>query len=123
MEYLLDTNTVIDAQANRLPIESIDFIKPILNDDFNISFITYIEFLAFKKVNMELKEFISLANTIQINEFIIEETIQIRRNTNIKVPDCIIAATAKVLNLKLITRNISEFNKVTDLQIINLYDL
>ena len=47
--------------------------------------------------------------------------IEIRRIQRIKLPDAIIAATAKVRNLCLVTRNINDFRKV-DIQIANPFE-
>lgn len=47
--------------------------------------------------------------------------IQIRREVRIRLPDAIIAATAKTANFYLVTRNIEDFKKVK-VQITNPFD-
>ncbi|HAL83190.1 MAG TPA: hypothetical protein DCO83_13965 [Mucilaginibacter sp.] len=46
-------------------------------------------------------------------------TIELRKKYKIKLPDALIAATALHYRLILITRNISDFNKIAGLKIIN----
>ena len=41
-KFLIDTNTIIDAQMKKLPESGLEFLADIINDDFTILFITYI---------------------------------------------------------------------------------
>ena len=88
-----------------------------------ISIITNIELFATKKINSFeiklLKQFVSYSIIHPLNQDLVEKTIQIRKNYNIKLPDAVIAATAIVQNLTLITRNIKDFQGIQDLKIIN----
>ncbi len=47
--YLLDTNILIYYFANVIPKRELDKIESILNNSFNISIITQIEFLGWEK--------------------------------------------------------------------------
>ena len=49
---------------------------------------------------------------IYIDEEIVREVVSIRTRCKIKLPDAIIAATAKVRELRLITRNADDFKAV-----------
>lgn len=62
--YLIDTNVLIGVQMNSLPKASMKFMAEILDKDFTISFITYIEFLGYKGVTKESRDFIALANVL-----------------------------------------------------------
>jgi len=57
-----------------------------------------------------------------IDNNIVSECIQLRRNKKIKTPDAIVAATAIVNNLILIT-NDNGFKNIPQLQIINPYEI
>ena len=57
----------------------------------------------------------------QQQQKIIEQTILLRRNTKMKTPDAIIAATALVYDLTLITHNTSDFKNIQGLHIIDPY--
>lgn len=89
-----------------------------------ISVITELELLAYKGITNEedliIKDFVSQCKTININNYIKQETIRIRKTYNMKLPDSIIIATAIYLDLPLITSDI-EFKKVEDLTLI-LYE-
>jgi predicted nucleic acid-binding protein len=122
-KYLIDTNVLIDAQMNRLPQKGLDFLAKVINEDFIISFITQIEYLGYKDISKSLEEFISLAEVVEIDKLIIQNCIDLRRNCKIKLPDAIIAATALVRNLILITNNEKDFAQIQNLTVINLYSL
>ena len=58
-----------------------------------------------------------------ITEDIATQTIALRIQHKIKTPDAIIAATALVYDLELITRNVSDFQAVQGLKLVNPHDL
>jgi predicted nucleic acid-binding protein len=101
-KYLIDTNSLIDAQAMKLPEKSLTFLANAINEDFNVSFITYIEFLGYKDVTQANKDFINLATVIEINKEIIDTCIELRKKQRIKLPDAIIASTALAYNLTML---------------------
>lgn len=66
-----------------------------------------------------LHSFIRDALIIELEPAIKLKTVDIRKLHTIKLPDAIIAASAQVNNLTLITRNTSDFKNITDLPIVN----
>ncbi len=58
-----------------------------------------------------------------MNEDIVEKTIEIRKAFRTKLPDAIIAATALVYNLTLVTHNISDFRNILGISLVNPYDI
>lgn len=54
-----------------------------------------------------------------VTEPIVAATIAIRRLHRLKVPDALIAATARVLDLPLMTHNLSDFKRVPGLVLID----
>lgn len=122
-KFLIDTNTIIDAQMKKLPESGLEFLADIINDDFTISFITYIEFLGYKDATKASEDFIALANVIEVNKEIIDTCISLRRIRNIKLPDAIIAATALVYNLSIVSHNTSDFQNIKGLNVIDPYTL
>lgn len=121
--FLIDTNVLIDAQMNNLPKSGLRFLSEVIDSDFTISFVSYIEFLGYKNASELTEQFISLANVIEIDRDIIEKCILLRRTTSIKLPDAIIAATAISHDLTLITRNIDDFKNIDALKLINPWDI
>lgn len=51
------------------------------------------------------------------------KTAEIRKGSKIKLPDAIIAATALIQNLTLLTRNISDFKNIVGLQVIDPFKI
>ena len=89
-----------------------------------ISFITQIELLAFPTISLQeeiaIVDFIEFFSPVGIDEAIVSECISIRRKTKLKLPDAIIAATALIYKLELITSNLNDFKKVEDLKIADI---
>jgi len=123
-EYLIDTNAVIDYQDNKMPGKANKLIDGI---DSKISVITRMELLAWLGADEEqtlvLKEFIDASEVFALEETVILKAIDIRKTYRTKLPDAIIAATAAVNNLGLITRNTKDFEKIEELKVVNPYDM
>jgi predicted nucleic acid-binding protein len=125
--YLLDTNTIINYLNADVPQYGMDFLSTIVDQQCNISVVTKIETLGFKFKSVDDKSimeiFINASNTIPLNNDVVNQTIQLRKVKKIKLPDSIIAATALVYNLTIITRNIDDLKNIDDINCINPYDL
>ena len=83
------------------------------------------EWLDFNGAESELKiiaDFIAIAHVIGLSKPIVEQTIKLRRGVKIKLPDAIIASTALVYNVLVITRNLSDFGQVAGLVSINPHE-
>jgi predicted nucleic acid-binding protein len=123
--YLFDTNAVIDFCNNKLPITAANFIEGL---EPKISVITAIELFASTTItNTEkqiLQEFSSIATVYDnINVAIQTQTIALRQAHKIKLPDAIIAATALVYGLTVISRNVNDFKNIVGLKCINPWGL
>lgn len=128
LNYLWDTNTVIYYLQKQFPKSGEAFIDKILLDSPPcISAITEIELLCWKtedeKDMIILNNFIQDSLIIELEQPIKAKTAEIRKKNNIKLPDAIIAATALTYNLILISRNTSDFSKITDIEIIDPFTL
>lgn len=64
-----------------------------------------------------------ITNILPTNQSVIEQTIALRQVKKIGLGDALIAATAIVNNLTLISRNISDFKNIEGLSLINPYNL
>lgn len=121
-EYLIDTNTIIDYLENKLPEKALSIID---TSAVNMSIISRIELLAWPKATEQqlnlLTSFIDASRVFLLQEDIIIKTIEIRKSFLIKLPDAIIAATAIVNNLNLLTRNTKDFEKVNGLTCFDPY--
>jgi predicted nucleic acid-binding protein len=119
--YLNYSNAVIDFLGGALPDNGKEMMLRISPE---ISVITFIEILSKKGVpEMEMMRYRAFAKAsivyTDINSDIAEETTSIRKKYGLKTPDAIIAATAIVNRLVLISRNEKDFMKIQELDIIN----
>ena len=119
--YLLDTNTVIDFSSKKLPESAHKQLALIIDDAPQISIINKIELLSITNVPSQIVMFIEAASIIYLDEAIAEKTIHLRRKYKIKLPDAVIAATAIVNDLRLISHNISDFRRIDELKLIDSY--
>ena len=95
-------------------------------DDYFLSVVTRIEVLGFDGSQPEMNhttEFIQDSIVVGLEEAIILRTIALRRLLKIKLPDAVIAATALVHSLSLITRNTDDFKSIPGLTVVNPHDL
>ncbi len=125
-QYLIDSNAVIDYLGNLIPTSGMVFLNDIVDLIPNISVITKIEVLGFNAADVHYKtlvDFVDDAVVFDLTEQIVDITIQIRKKYKTKLPDAIIAATAMAYNLKLISRNHSDFKNIGGLEVINPYNL
>lgn len=124
MKYLIDSNVVIYYFGLALSKESEKLMDQILGAGYFISVVNRIELLGFRKLagneSDVLYSFVAKSNIYDLEEDIILETIQIRKNYNIKLPDAIIAATCLVNNCSLITNNLKDFDMIRGLHLIKV---
>jgi predicted nucleic acid-binding protein len=102
---VLDTNAVIFL-TNRDNVIPNNLKNELNKSELFISVITRME-LAAKQVKPEeeeaIRDFIADVTVSPLDEEVERKAVEIRRTTKIKLPDCIIAATAIVLDAVLVT--------------------
>ena len=129
--YLIDSNIAIYLLNGSLNENALTFIEPIINDAYSLSVITKIELLGFtfsdaNKLS-ETQYFIDDSTLLALTDEIVTKTIELRQTFKIKpnrrtVPDAIIAASAIVFDLTLISRNDKDFKSLTNLKYLNPFD-
>lgn len=62
-------------------------------------------------------------NILNIDDNVIEKAIEVRQSKALKLGDSIVAATALLNNLTLITRNEADFKNIPGLQVINPFTI
>ncbi|MBX9853175.1 MAG: type II toxin-antitoxin system VapC family toxin [Cytophagaceae bacterium] len=123
-QFLIDSNIIIDYLGGKIPADKKEFMNSIINDIPTVSVISKIEVLGFNTLAEEIKlleDFFNDVLILDMNSEVVEQTILLRRSLKIKTPDAIIAATAIVYQLSLVTRNTSDFKNIPELNIINPY--
>ncbi len=127
IKYLWDTNTVIYFLQKQFPPAAEKYIDQTLaHSQPAISAITEIELLCWKTANKKdltvLQGFIDDTTVFELEKDIKLKTAEIRKKYKVKLPDAIIAATAVIHNLTLITRNTKDFKEVHALDVINPFE-
>ena len=113
-DFLADTNAVIYLLSGN------NCMKPYLQKTLAVSVISFMELLSFPGITGDeekmIRQFLNMRKIIQIDKDVMEKTIQLRREYKIKLPDAIIAATALILKIPLISAD-TEFCKIVNLQL------
>ena len=125
-QYLLDSNTIIGFLDNRIPYKGMMLVSEVVNVVPNISVISKIEVLRYNTTEFAmriLEDFVNYSNICELDAQTVNTTIRLCRQSKIKLPDAIIAATCLVNKYILLTRNEKDFVRITDLNIINPWDL
>ncbi len=125
VKYLIDSNIWIYGLSNIS--EAIELLSKAFNENNGgYSSISKIECLGYKKIQkdeiIKLKNMFYLSDEIIISNEIVEETINLKQNYSIKTPDAIIASSAIVNNLILVTRNEKDFSKIENLKVFNPFN-
>ncbi len=126
MSVLVDTNILI--YHTKGSAIATDFIGQLLTqDNLQVSVITKIEFLGWKKHTSEgfekCQQLIEKAQVYPLDEVIAHKAIELRRKSNIGLADAVIAATAIINNLRLATRNVNDFRTVEGLEFVNPFTI
>lgn len=104
---LLDTNIVLYFLGGRL-------VNPLPSGQYFISVITEIELFSYPSLTLEeetqIIDFLNKITIIGIDSNIKNLTIAFRKQYKLRLPDAIIAATAKSLNATLFTNDVTLVN-------------
>jgi predicted nucleic acid-binding protein len=106
-KFVLDTNVIIDYLNGQEELKPLS--EQIASGIGFVSVITRMELFAFPGLTPEgesgLKCFLADLIVVPLNDEIEQASIAIRRNTRLKLPDAIVAATACIKEAALITRD------------------
>jgi predicted nucleic acid-binding protein len=115
-KFVLDTNTVLYLLNGDETLAEFLFGKELF-----LSIISEMELLSFKKISPKeqkvITAFINELQIVNINDDIKAKTIALKKESNLKLPDSIIAASAIHLGLPFITSD-KQFKTVPKLDLI-----
>ena len=118
MNVLLDTNIVIYfLKGEKKVVENVSKAKNIA-----VSFITEIELNCYDAEPGEMAKINSFLKHVEIFYPVpetVKHTINIRKNTGLKLPDAIICAQSIQYNYKLFSNDKKILNKLLDIKAIN----
>lgn len=116
---------IIDSNILIYSAENADLLE-IMKEDAAISDMSRLEVLGYHQITDDAKEFFNLLfeqlQSLQISGAVIDKAIELRQQANVKVADCIIAATAILNNATIYTRNVNDFHHWPELTVINPID-
>ena len=121
---IVDTDILIDVA--RGVQEAIDCLQNIqANSVFAISAVTQMELIMGCRNNVELQKldsFLKSSHIIQINEAVSEKSVELLRNYRLShgllIADSLIAATALIMNVPLISKNQRDYKFIVGLQLL-----
>ncbi|RMD99192.1 MAG: PIN domain-containing protein [Calditrichaeota bacterium] len=97
-KYLIDSNAIIDYLSSRFPARGMERMNQIVDAGPIVSVISKIEVLGFNAPPSAyeiLCNFFDHSLVLDLTDEIVEQTILLRRKHKIRIPDAIIAATAR----------------------------
>lgn len=116
---LLDSNIVISAACGLTPeVEAL-----VTSADNAVASVVLIEVFGYPRLSDEgqaaLEVLFRRLTVHPLNDPVVRKSIALRRERKMGLGDAIIAATALVHGLPLVTRNVDDFKHVAGLEIIN----
>jgi predicted nucleic acid-binding protein len=120
---LLDSNIIIyAAQAENAWLREF-----IAEWEPAVSSLSYVETLGYYRLSevekQFLEEFFSVSFVIPISQPVLNQAVVLRQIRRMSLGDAIIAGTALTHNLKLVTRNIKDFQWIEGLQLLNPFEV
>lgn len=92
----------------------------------HVSALSYLEVLGYHQLSNDDKiyfeEFFKAAEILPVSQAVIEQAVRLKQNKKMSLGDAIIAGTALVYNLTIVTRNINDFRWINDLKLLNPFD-
>ena len=122
---LLDSNIIIIASK----LAQVKLITYLRNNekDLHTSIISQIEVLGYHQLKQVertfLENFFNTISTIPLNDLVADKAIELRQRKPLSLPDAVIAATALVYNLTLLTENTKDYAGIKDLKIVSIQDI
>ncbi|MBI4127106.1 type II toxin-antitoxin system VapC family toxin [Candidatus Peregrinibacteria bacterium] len=121
----VDTNVIVDFLNRDMAVVDLLNRYSALYGLLFVSVIVEIEALSFSRLSEDevyfLKNFFkSNFHSVNLDSNIADITAALRRESKIKLPDALIAATAISMKASLLTRNIKDFKNIPGLKILSI---
>ncbi|MBN3960964.1 type II toxin-antitoxin system VapC family toxin [Nostoc sp. NMS8] len=120
---LLDSNIIIIYSAQ---LENAQLRELIAEYAPAVSALTYLEVLGYHLLKDEqrqyFEEFFQVAQVLPISQDVLNQAVILRQQKRMTLGDAIIAGTALVYGLTLITRNTDDFRWITQVRLWNPFE-
>lgn len=119
---LLDSNIIIySAQPQYANLRAL-----IAENSPAVSALSYLEVLGYHQLTEQQRQyfeaFFQVAEVLPISEEVLIQAVALRQQRRMSLGDAIIAGTALVHQLTLITRNVDDFQWIADINLLNPFD-
>ena len=119
---LLDSNILIyGAEEGETRLDEI-----LDRTDLAVTSITCIETLGFHRLSETERNGLEMAigrmKVLPLDDAVVKQSIFLRRKHNMGLADAIIAATALMHDLPLVTRNVDDFKHIDGLKLVNPFE-
>jgi predicted nucleic acid-binding protein len=120
---LLDSNIIIySAQPEYDELRTL-----IAENSPAVSALSYLEVLGYHQLTEPQRQyferFFQVAEVLPISQAVVMQAVALRQQRRMTLGDAIIAGTALVYDLTLITRNVDDFRWITELNLLNPFDV
>lgn len=116
---LIDSNIIIYASKP----EHSDLRTFIAEHTPAVSVVSYVEVLGYHKLadneREDFEAFFASAPMLALSRAVLDQAVQLRQQKKMTLGDSLIAATALIYKLTLVTRNIDDFNWIDGLSLLN----
>jgi hypothetical protein len=91
-----------------------------------VSAVSYVEVLGYHQLDDEarqyLAEFFRLAQVVPLSQAVLDQAVALRQQRKMSLGDALVAGTALVHGLPLVTRNVGDFQWIQGLSLLNPFD-
>jgi hypothetical protein len=122
VKFLLESNPIIYYLNQQLPPAGRAFVDQLTIDGAAYSVMTRLEVLGFCMLpdqRLRSERMLALFAELPIDDPVIETAITLRSTLKIKAMDALIASTALIHNLPLVTHNSRDFQAIAGLTLID----
>lgn len=92
-----------------------------------VSAVSYVEVLGYHQLSANedvlLRQFFAVSTILPIDQDVLDEAVRLRQQRRITLGDALVAATALVHRLSLITHNVTDFTWIKALKVVDPFDL
>ena len=116
---LLDSNVIIySAQPEN------EFLRRLIAERAPaVSAVSYVEVLGYRHITeterLYFEDFFAEARVLPLGQSVLDEAVRLRQAKKIKLGDSLVAGTALVYDLTLVTRNVDDFLGIDGLRVLN----
>ena len=91
-----------------------------------VSAVSYVEVLGYHQLDDEERQYVEaffrLAQVLPLSQAVLDQAVALRQQRKMSLGDALVAGTALVHSLTLVTRNVEDFQWIQGLSLLNPFD-